>query len=102
MRKSFSAAYSKTIAEYLILRDGKFTPGDSVQYDILQPAEMPSVDIQLLESAEPPKGVGSIPYLLFPAAFSAALFQIIWQGLTSLPIRPEDIYTLIGTKEEIE
>ncbi|HHU36580.1 MAG TPA: xanthine dehydrogenase family protein molybdopterin-binding subunit [Treponema sp.] len=100
IRKSFSAACSKTMAEYLVLRDGRFTPGDSVQYDILQASELPSVDIQLLESAEPPRGVGSIPLLLFPAAFSAALFQILRQGITSLPIRPEDIYTLFAEKEK--
>lgn len=100
IRKSFTQACSRTLAEYLVIRDGRFAPGDSVQYDMLPPSEMPPVDIHFLESSDPPRGVGSIPQLLFPASFAAALYQIIRKGATSIPVRPEDIYVLTRQQED--
>jgi CO/xanthine dehydrogenase Mo-binding subunit len=90
------------MAEYLVIRDGRFAPGDSVQYDMLPPSEMPPVEIYFLDSTEAPRGVGTLAQLLFPPAFTSALHQIIRKGATSLPVRPEDIYTLVTRKEEAE
>ncbi len=100
IRKSFTQACSRTLAEYLVIRDGRFAPGDSVQYDMLPPSEMPPVEIHFLESSEAPRGVGSVPQLLFPAAFTAALYQIIRKGATSIPVRPEDIYAETRPQED--
>lgn len=102
IRRSFTLACSRSMAEYLVIRDGRFAPGDSVQYDMLPPSEMPPVEIYFLDSTEAPRGVGTLAQLLFPPAFTSALHQIIRKGATSLPVRPEDIYTLVTRKEEAE
>ncbi len=100
IRRSFTLACSRSMAEYLVLRDGRFSPGDSVQYDMLPPSEMPPVEIHFLDSADAPRGVGSLPQILFPPAFTSALHQIIRKGATAIPVRPEDIYELVTGKEE--
>ena len=89
-----------TLAEYLVIRDGKFAPGDSVQYDMLPPSQIPPIEIYFLESNDPPRGVGAIPLLLFPAACTSALYQIIRKGANVIPIRPEDIFSLTVEQEE--
>lgn len=86
VRKSTHLALSKTMAERIEIRDGKLTPKESIQYDILPPSCAPSTRVNFLSDGETAKGVGSIAMNLVPAAYAAALSQITGMRVTKIPV----------------
>ncbi len=89
LRKSAYAALSKTLTEHITVKDGKLAPRDSIQYNVLSPAKMPDIHIMLVDSESPSRGIGTIAGNLIPAAYNAALSQIIGKQAEKVPA-PQD------------
>jgi len=99
VRKSVSVALSKILAENIEIRDGKLSPKDSVQYDVLPPSLIPDISVEFLESGGPPRGIGSLAQNLLPSAYSIAIAQILRQKVRSIPLDPETLYRVLAERE---
>ena len=98
--KTVPLAISKMTVEHLVLRDGKISPKQSVQYEMLSPANQSDCDVTVAESGAPPRGIGSVAMNLVPAAYAAALGQITGNIVSRMPVDPETLYDLLGRREE--
>jgi len=99
IRKTIPTALSRTLAEHIIVRDGRFVPKDSLQYDILPPTDIPEATITFLASDEPARGIGTIAQALVPAAYAAALAQITGSPVTEIPLDSRMIYEALERPE---
>ncbi len=100
LRKSVPTAISKVLAESIVIKDGKLSPKDSVQYEVLPPSLIPPISVTALESDGPPKGVGAIAQNLIPSAYAAALAQITGQEIAVIPIDARHVYEAMNLTEE--
>ncbi len=100
IKKTVPVALSKMIAEHIVIRDGKISPKQSVQYEMLSPSSQPESEITFIESENPAKGIGSLAINLVPAALAAALGQIMRSQITSVPIDAEGLYEFFEKREE--
>ncbi len=92
-------ALSRVLCERISIKEGRFIPSDSVQYDMLTPDRMVDVDIAFLDSKAESRGIGTLAQNLIPAAYAAALAQIIRQPVGQLPLGPAYIHELIETRD---
>ncbi len=99
VKKTIPLALSKMLAEHIIISDGKIAPKDSVQYDVLSPSMIPTVDVTFLDSKENPRGIGSLSLNLLPAAYAAALAQITGKRVTSIPLDLTTVYDALESQE---
>jgi CO/xanthine dehydrogenase Mo-binding subunit len=99
VRKSVQLALSKTVAEHILIKDGKLSPKESVQYDVLPPSCIPASNIFFIGEGEIAKGVGSIAVNLIPAAYAAALAQITGKQITELPVERRHVYESFAGKD---
>lgn len=91
---------SRVLCERIAIRDGRFAPTDSVQYDMLTPDRMADVEVTFIDSKEESKGIGTLAQNLIPAAYAAALAQIIRQPVGRLPLDPAYIHNLLESRGE--
>jgi xanthine dehydrogenase large subunit len=99
IRKTIPFALSKMSSEHILIKEGRFIPKDSIQYDMLNPAVTPHMSVQFLESEDAARGIGSIANDLVPAAYAAALGQIVGRQIESVPIDAKDIYEILTRPE---
>lgn len=87
-------ALSRVLCENIAITDGKFTPKDSVQYDMLTPDRSCDITVRFLDSGRESGGIGSIAHNLIPAAYAAALAQVIRRPVERLPIDARAIHAV--------
>lgn len=100
IKKTIPVALSKMLAEHIVIKDGRLAPKNSIQYDILPPSAQPDVGLTFIDSEIAPRGIGSIALNLLPAAYAVALAQITGKQVTSIPIDPESVYTVLKETED--
>jgi len=84
------------LLEEIRLRDGKVLNASFTDYLLPTVLDMPPVQIEVLEHADPEapyglKGVGEPPNISTPPAVAAALRDATGRDLTRVPVRPEHI-----------
>jgi CO/xanthine dehydrogenase Mo-binding subunit len=84
------------LMEELLTRDGEILNASFTDYLIPTALDMPPVEIELVEVAEPDapygaKGVGEPPTVVSTAAILSALRDATGRPLTRVPVRPDDI-----------
>ncbi|MFQ5829809.1 MAG: xanthine dehydrogenase family protein molybdopterin-binding subunit [Candidatus Methylomirabilia bacterium] len=91
------------LTEQLIVRDGYVLNPQFMEYAILHAADMPEIEVRLIESVEPAgpfgaKGVGEAGAIPVAAAVANAVHDAIGMRLTELPMTPERVYQALQTK----
>ena len=100
VRKTIPVALSKMLAEHIVIHEGKLSPRDSVQYDMIMPSTVPDAMITFLESDGPGAGIGSLALNLLPAAYASALAQITGKTVTSIPLDDRMVYETFEKAEQ--
>lgn len=73
------------------LRDGGIAQSNFHDYPLLAMDEMPDVEVHLVQSGEPPGGVGEPGVPPLAPAVANAVFAATGRPVRRLPIRPEDL-----------
>jgi len=73
------------------LKDGRVQQSNFGDYPLLQMSEMPSVEVYLVESDDPPKGIGEMGVPPIAPAVANAVFSATGKRVRHIPIRPEDL-----------
>lgn len=102
IKKNIPLALSKVLAEHIIITDGKISPKDSIQYEILSPSIIPDAMITFINSVDVSRGIGSITQNLLPAAYATALAQITGTQVKSIPFDIQSIYESLEPMETEE
>ena len=89
------------LMEEIQLRDGRIENASFTDYLLPTTLDMPSVDVELVEEAEPgtpfgAKGVGEPSNVVAPAAIVSALRAALGRDLRRIPVKPDD---LIGLRD---
>ena len=87
------------LMEEIVTRDGEILNASFTDYLLPTTLDMPPIDIDLVEVAEPDapygaKGVGEPPTVVSTAAVVAALRAATGRDLTRVPVKPDDIVGL--------
>jgi isoquinoline 1-oxidoreductase beta subunit len=72
-------------------RKGRVEQSSFRDFPVLAYAEMPEVEVYLVESGKPPSGFGEQPVPAVAPAVANAIFAATGKRLYRLPIRPEDL-----------
>jgi isoquinoline 1-oxidoreductase beta subunit len=75
------------------LKDGRVQQGNFNDYPLLQMNEMPFVEVYIVESDDPPKGIGEMGVPPIAPAVANAVFSATGKRVRHIPIRPEDLKT---------
>ncbi|MGE3175719.1 MAG: molybdopterin cofactor-binding domain-containing protein [Planctomycetota bacterium] len=75
----------------ITLRDGRVEQSNFHDYRLLRVYEMPTVDVHLVPSDEPPSGVGEPGVPPVAPALCNALYTLTGRRIRRLPIRKEDL-----------
>ncbi|MDH5182582.1 MAG: xanthine dehydrogenase family protein molybdopterin-binding subunit [Gammaproteobacteria bacterium] len=79
------------IKSAITIKDGKVEQSNFHDFHLLRIDEMPSVEVYLIDSPEPPTGVGEPAVPVIAPAVSNAIFAASNRRIRKLPIRPEDL-----------
>jgi len=70
---------------------GRVQQGNFDDYPLLQLAEMPEVEVHIVPSTRPPKGVGEMGVPPIAPAVANALFTITGKRIRHMPVTPADL-----------
>ena len=73
------------------LADGAVVEGNFDSYRMLTMAQVPPMEVVVIESDAPPTGIGELGTPLVAPAFCNALFAATGRRVRKLPLRPEDL-----------
>jgi isoquinoline 1-oxidoreductase beta subunit len=73
------------------LQDGRVQQSNFNDYPILQMSEMPLIEVYIVESDDPPSGVGEMGVPPIAPAVANAVFSATGKRIRHIPIRPEDL-----------
>lgn len=79
------------IKSAISIKDGRIEQSNFHDFPLLRIDEMPSVEVYLLDSTEPPTGVGEPAVPVIAAAVSNAIYAASHRRIRRLPIRGEDL-----------
>jgi len=85
---SVAMGVSSALHEDLIIEDGRFAVDNFDGYTLLREADMPVVEVVLLEGDDEPHGVGEPPLGPVAAAIANAVVDAGGQRMRRLPLRP--------------
>ncbi len=80
-----------TLKGEITIKDGRVEQSDFPDYPLLRIDEMPTVEVHILKSAEPPGGVGEPGTPPIAPAVANAVFDATGKRIRKLPIRAEDL-----------
>ena len=78
---------SSVLVDAITLRDGYVEQDNFDAYPLLRINQMPSVDVHIVSSTEPPSGIGELAPMAVGAAVANALSSVNGKRYRSLPIR---------------
>jgi len=82
---------STALKEHGTVTNGRFEQNNFDSYPVLRMNEVPDVEVHVVESAEPPTGVGEPGTTVVAPALSNAIFAATGARLRSLPFLPERV-----------
>jgi len=85
---SVAMGVSSALHEDLTIEDGRFAVDNFDGYTLLREADMPVVEVVLLEGDDEPHGVGEPPLGPVAAAIANAVVDAGGQRMRRLPLRP--------------
>ena len=82
---------SQTLKEQASIVAGQVQQNNFYDYPVLRMAEMPEIDIQIMPTDNPPKGMGEATLPLVAPCVANALFTLTGKRFRALPLSPERI-----------
>ena len=86
MESGTSFGLSTVFAEELVLNKGRVEQTNLDSYQLLRIDKMPDIDVHIVNSLEPPSGVGEIAVMPIAAAVANALYSVTGHRYHKLPI----------------
>ncbi|WP_163390601.1 xanthine dehydrogenase family protein molybdopterin-binding subunit [Enterovibrio norvegicus] len=87
MQGGIGFGLSQTLESEITLKDGAVVQSNFHDYKVLRFAQMPTIDVHIVPSAELPTGVGEPGTPPIAPAVANAVFALTGQRLTDLPLR---------------
>lgn len=78
---------SAVLGDQITLKDGYVEQENFNTYKLLRINQMPEVDVHMVESVEPPSGVGELAAMPVGAAVANALYTVTGKRYRSLPLK---------------
>jgi isoquinoline 1-oxidoreductase subunit beta len=87
---------SQTLKEQISITNGQVQQNNFYDYPVLRMSEMPEIDVQLMPTDNPAKGIGEAALPMVAPCVGNALFKLIGKRLRALPLSPERIKAVTG------
>lgn len=87
---------SQTLKEQVSISDGQVDQNNFYDYPVLRMSEAPEIDIQLMPTDNPAKGIGEASLPLVAPCVGNALFKLTGKRFRALPLSPERIKAVTG------
>ena len=87
---------SQTLKEQVSISDGQVDQNNFYDYPVLRMSETPEIDIQLMPTDNPAKGIGEAALPLVAPCVGNALFKLTGKRFRALPLSPERIKAVTG------
>jgi isoquinoline 1-oxidoreductase subunit beta len=87
---------SQTLKEQVSIADGQVQQNNFYDYPVLRMSEMPEIDIQVMPTDNPAKGIGEAALPMVAPCVGNALFKLTGKRFRALPISPERIKAVTG------
>jgi isoquinoline 1-oxidoreductase beta subunit len=87
---------SQTLKEQISISGGEVQQNNFYDYPVLRMSEMPEIDIQLMPTDNPAKGIGEAGLPLVAPCVGNALFKLTGKRFRSLPLSPDRIKAVTG------
>jgi isoquinoline 1-oxidoreductase subunit beta len=82
---------SQTLKEQMSITGGQIEQNNFYDYPVLRMSEVPEIDIQVLPTDNPPKGIGEAVLPLVAPCVGNAVFRLTGKRYRDLPLSPERI-----------
>ena len=82
---------SQTLKEQVSIARGEVQQNNFYDYPVLRMSEMPEIDIQVMPTDNPPKGMGEAVLPLVAPCVGNAVFRLTGKRFRALPLSPERI-----------
>src|SRR5580698_975461 len=87
---------SQTLKEQVSISGGQVQQNNFYDYPVLRMSEMPEIDIQVMPTDNPAKGMGEASLPLVAPCVGNALFKLTGKRFRALPLSPERINAVTG------
>jgi isoquinoline 1-oxidoreductase beta subunit len=87
---------SQTLKEQVSISGGQVEQNNFYDYPVLRMSEMPEIDIQLMPTDNPAKGIGEASLPLVAPCVGNALFKLTGKRFRALPLSPERVKAVTG------
>jgi isoquinoline 1-oxidoreductase subunit beta len=87
---------SQTLKEQVSISGGQVQQNNFYDYPVLRMSEMPEIDIQVMPTDNPAKGMGEAALPLVAPCVGSALFKLTGKRFRALPMSPERIKAVTG------
>jgi isoquinoline 1-oxidoreductase beta subunit len=87
---------SQTLKEQVSITDGQVQQNNFYDYPVLRMSEVPEIDIQLMPTDNPAKGIGEAGLPLVAPCVGNALFKLTGKRFRALPLSPDRIKAVTG------
>jgi isoquinoline 1-oxidoreductase beta subunit len=82
---------SQTLKEQISISGGEVQQNNFYDYPVLRMSEIPEIDIQIMPTDNPPKGMGEAALPLVAPCIGNAIFRLTGKRFRALPLSPERI-----------
>jgi isoquinoline 1-oxidoreductase beta subunit len=89
---------SQIMFERLTLKDGAIEQGNFDDYKMIRLADVPEIDVELIQSAHHPSGVGEPASTVVAPAVANAIYNAVGVRVRHMPITPEAILAGLAKK----
>jgi isoquinoline 1-oxidoreductase beta subunit len=87
---------SQTLKEQASISGGQVDQNNFYDYPVLRMSEMPEIDIQIIQTDNPAKGMGEASLPLVAPCIGNALFKLTGKRFRALPISPDRVKAVTG------
>jgi len=87
---------SQTLKEQVSITGGQVQQNNFYDYPVLRMSEVPEIDIQLMATDNPAKGIGEAALPMVAPCVGNALFKLTGKRFRALPLSPERIKAVTG------
>ncbi|MBO0718337.1 MAG: xanthine dehydrogenase family protein molybdopterin-binding subunit, partial [Rhizobiales bacterium] len=87
---------SQTLKEQVSITDGQVQQNNFHDYPVLRMSEVPDIDIQIMPTDNPAKGIGEAALPMVAPCVGSALFKLTGKRFRALPFSPERIKAVTG------
>jgi isoquinoline 1-oxidoreductase beta subunit len=87
---------SQTLKEQVSIVDGQVQQNNFYDYPVLRMSEMPEIDIQVMPTDNPAKGIGEVALPMVAPCVGNGLYKLTSKRFRALPLSPERIKAVTG------